>query len=237
MPWRSRNVLDTPRPGDRLCCGTTAALVVASGKKVSGAADSLRLEARVTVIGMPDWRPYTSAMAPLSAMTTPDRVRAEALEDAALVARRELAALPPHVVTTHQAYASWGAAPFLSLIRAGAFHIVVFSVKPPWRHRRAITNAARISGTPLIVPNDRAVKRSCRKSPAVARKEQAMKIRVDYDLCEGHGQCVMAAPAVFNIPNGADEVTVLNDQPPEALREPVEEAASLCPVMAIHVED
>jgi ferredoxin len=64
-----------------------------------------------------------------------------------------------------------------------------------------------------------------------------MKVTVDYDLCEAHGQCVMAAPEVFHIPDGADEVTVLDEHPPEAIREKVEEAASLCPVLAIQVGD
>jgi ferredoxin len=64
-----------------------------------------------------------------------------------------------------------------------------------------------------------------------------MKVTVDYDLCEGHGQCVMAAPGVFHLPDGADEVVVLEERPAEALREQVGEAAALCPVLAILLED
>jgi ferredoxin len=63
-----------------------------------------------------------------------------------------------------------------------------------------------------------------------------MKVTVNLDLCEGHGQCVMAAPDVFNIPDGADVVEVLDENPPEELREQVEEAAALCPVLAIAVD-
>jgi ferredoxin len=63
-----------------------------------------------------------------------------------------------------------------------------------------------------------------------------MKITVDYDLCEGHGQCVIAAPDVFHIPDGADVVTLLDASPPEGFRGQVEEAASLCPILAITVE-
>ena len=64
-----------------------------------------------------------------------------------------------------------------------------------------------------------------------------MKVTVNYDLCDGHGQCVMAAPEVFDLPGGADQVTVLEDQPAEMLREQVKEAAGMCPVAAIVVED
>jgi ferredoxin len=64
-----------------------------------------------------------------------------------------------------------------------------------------------------------------------------MKVTVDLDLCEAHGQCVMAAPEVFHIADGADLVTVLDDHPSDTLRQKVDEAASLCPVLAIQIED
>lgn len=64
-----------------------------------------------------------------------------------------------------------------------------------------------------------------------------MKVTVDFDLCEGHGQCVMAAPEVFRIPDGADQVTLLDHDPPDGLRDKVEDAAARCPVLAIQVED
>jgi ferredoxin len=64
-----------------------------------------------------------------------------------------------------------------------------------------------------------------------------MKVIVDTDRCELHGECVMAAPDVFAIEDDKDSVTLLNDQPGERLRSAVEEAAMMCPVSAIRIED
>ncbi len=63
-----------------------------------------------------------------------------------------------------------------------------------------------------------------------------MKVRVDYDLCEGHGRCQAAAPEVFEL-GGEDQARVLNEQPGEELRFKVERAARLCPRQAITVEE
>jgi len=58
-----------------------------------------------------------------------------------------------------------------------------------------------------------------------------MKISIDRDLCQDHGQCAIAAPAVFQI---NDEGTLVFDpNPDDALRAEVEEAADVCPVQAI----
>jgi ferredoxin len=62
-----------------------------------------------------------------------------------------------------------------------------------------------------------------------------MHITVDYDLCEGHGQCLLAAPDVFDIPDGAEQVVVLAPDPPEADRERVIQAAAMCPAQAIRI--
>lgn len=64
-----------------------------------------------------------------------------------------------------------------------------------------------------------------------------MKVFLDTARCELHGECVMAAPSVFEI--GEDEtetVTLLDAEPDETLRNAVEEAALLCPVAAITIE-
>jgi ferredoxin len=63
-----------------------------------------------------------------------------------------------------------------------------------------------------------------------------MKVRVDHKLCDGHAQCVLAAPEVFDLPAGADQAIVLDAEPPEDARPAVEEAAARCPVAAIAVE-
>ncbi len=52
---------------------------------------------------------------------------------------------------------------------------------------------------------------------------------VDYELCEGHGQCLLADPDIFDIPDDAEQVVVLEPDPPEADRERVLRAAACRP--------
>lgn len=63
-----------------------------------------------------------------------------------------------------------------------------------------------------------------------------MHITVDYETCAGHGQCIMAAADVFDLPDGAEQVVLLNADPPEAARARVIQAAAMCPSEAIRVE-
>ena len=63
-----------------------------------------------------------------------------------------------------------------------------------------------------------------------------MKVIVDMDKCQDHGQCAFSAPEVFDI-NADGKLVVLNDSPDESLRDSVEEAADVCPVQAITIED
>ena len=48
---------------------------------------------------------------------------------------------------------------------------------------------------------------------------------------------MIVAPDVFTIEDDKDWVTVLDAQPGEDRRKAVEEAAMMCPVMAIRIED
>jgi ferredoxin len=63
-----------------------------------------------------------------------------------------------------------------------------------------------------------------------------MKVVVDMDKCQDHGQCAFAAPEVFEI-NADGKLVVLNESPDDSLRDAVEEAADVCPVQAITIED
>ncbi|MGW9551889.1 ferredoxin [Citricoccus zhacaiensis] len=63
-----------------------------------------------------------------------------------------------------------------------------------------------------------------------------MKVVVDWDLCEGHGQCEYAAPDVFTI-NDDGDLEVLNETPGEDHRKDVEQAVRRCPVRALSIED
>ena len=64
-----------------------------------------------------------------------------------------------------------------------------------------------------------------------------MRVIVDPDVCAAHGDCVIAAPEVFDLGDDDDVVTVLNPDPGEELRAKVAQAASDCPVSAIRIED
>lgn len=61
-----------------------------------------------------------------------------------------------------------------------------------------------------------------------------MKVRVDLARCEAHGECMMAAPAVFEL----DDADALHYEPaPDpTLRDQVQRAARSCPVQAITVD-
>ena len=62
-----------------------------------------------------------------------------------------------------------------------------------------------------------------------------MKVRIDSEVCQGHGQCVILCPAVF----GADEQgfgVVENASVPSDAEEDVARAEACCPERAIHIE-
>jgi ferredoxin len=63
-----------------------------------------------------------------------------------------------------------------------------------------------------------------------------MKIVIDIDLCAGHAQCEDAAPEVFTV-DDQGLVVVLMADPPEELREKIEDAARRCPTDVITIED
>jgi ferredoxin len=59
-----------------------------------------------------------------------------------------------------------------------------------------------------------------------------MKPHVDFDLCQGHGQCVESAPEVFEVRDDGFAYVLRDADTPE-LQAKVREAASRCPVDAI----
>ena len=64
-----------------------------------------------------------------------------------------------------------------------------------------------------------------------------MKVLVDYELCEGHGECVVAAPDVFDMNEDGDKVVLLQESPHEELRPQVKDAVMMCPIAALQIED
>jgi ferredoxin len=63
-----------------------------------------------------------------------------------------------------------------------------------------------------------------------------MRIVVDHELCEGNAECMKAAPEVFRVGDD-DQVEVLIERPPEALRARVELAVRRCPRRALALEE
>jgi ferredoxin len=61
-----------------------------------------------------------------------------------------------------------------------------------------------------------------------------MKVHVDMNLCQSHGECVFAAPDVFDL--GDDDVLVWREEVDEARRADVEQAVQVCPMAAIRIE-
>lgn len=61
-----------------------------------------------------------------------------------------------------------------------------------------------------------------------------MKVHVDMDMCQAHGECAFAAPEVFEL--GEDDVLKWVEEPDESLRPKVEQAVAACPVQAISLE-
>jgi len=63
-----------------------------------------------------------------------------------------------------------------------------------------------------------------------------MKVRVDRDLCSGHGRCYVICPEVY----GEDEegyCVIAEPEVPQRLRETARRAADNCPEHAISIED
>ncbi|MEV7405572.1 ferredoxin [Streptomyces sp. NPDC091267] len=62
-----------------------------------------------------------------------------------------------------------------------------------------------------------------------------MNISIDFDKCCGAGQCVLAAPEVFDQRDEDGVVILLDDNPPAEQLVRVREAAAVCPAAAIEV--
>ncbi|TQJ92962.1 ferredoxin [Streptomyces sp. SLBN-31] len=62
-----------------------------------------------------------------------------------------------------------------------------------------------------------------------------MKIEIDMDLCDSHGQCVFAAPEVFSFDE--NDYVVYDAAPDDTQHEAVARAIAACPVRAIRMAD
>ena len=62
-----------------------------------------------------------------------------------------------------------------------------------------------------------------------------MKVNVDTNLCQSHGECAFVAPEVFEL--GDDDVLVWKEEVGEELRAKVQEAVDVCPMTAIRASE
>ncbi len=62
------------------------------------------------------------------------------------------------------------------------------------------------------------------------------RVVVDFDLCESNARCMEAAPSVFEVRED-DFLYVLDETPPDEVREQVEEAVRRCPKAAISLAE
>ncbi|HEX4830955.1 MAG TPA: ferredoxin [Trebonia sp.] len=64
-----------------------------------------------------------------------------------------------------------------------------------------------------------------------------MRVHADRDSCVSSGQCVLAAPEVFDQDDDEGVVLVKADRPPPGLAPDVRRAAMMCPARAITVTE
>ena len=64
-----------------------------------------------------------------------------------------------------------------------------------------------------------------------------MKVRINQDLCQGHGMCVLACPELFRLNDDDGHACVMEHFVPQGLEDSVDQAARSCPEQAIIVTD
>jgi ferredoxin len=62
-----------------------------------------------------------------------------------------------------------------------------------------------------------------------------VRVVVDLERCQGHAQCELVAPRVFEL--RGEQAHVLVEQPPPELADAVEDAILMCPENAISAVD
>ncbi len=63
-----------------------------------------------------------------------------------------------------------------------------------------------------------------------------MRVVVDFDTCESNAVCMSLVPEVFEVREDGF-LYILDENPPETLREKLDQAVSMCPTQAITLED
>jgi ferredoxin len=64
-----------------------------------------------------------------------------------------------------------------------------------------------------------------------------VRVRVDLDLCQGHGTCAEEAPEIFALDEKESKVIIREERPPEALHAKVKSAVRFCPTCALSITE
>ena len=64
----------------------------------------------------------------------------------------------------------------------------------------------------------------------------SFRVVVDFDRCESNALCMDACPEVFEVRDD-DLLYLLDEHPPEQLREKIEQAVRACPTQALSIEE
>ncbi len=67
-------------------------------------------------------------------------------------------------------------------------------------------------------------------------KQPVMRVIVDFDVCASTGSCMQVCPEVFEVRSDG-YLYLLQEEPPDSLRDKVQQAVELCPTGAISIED
>lgn len=74
-------------------------------------------------------------------------------------------------------------------------------------------------------------------NPRDENKVAPMRVELDVPKCVASGQCVMAAPDVFDQRDDDGVAVLLQEHPGEELLDEVQEAVAICPAAAIRLVD
>jgi ferredoxin len=71
-------------------------------------------------------------------------------------------------------------------------------------------------------------------TPGPRAEESPVRVEVNPNICEGHGQCNAVAPEIYDLDDGG-YCLIRNPEVPAGLEPQAEEGALACPVQAITV--
>ena len=156
---------------------------------------------------------------------------------------RQLFAWIPFGAGRHRCVGSAFAMMQLKAIFAGLLRTFEFELAQPessYRndHSKMVVQLAqpcRVRYRRRAGPGTAATPRTGRAARSDAADEAPIRIRVDRDLCQGHGDCALASPEVFEVEPAERKVRLRQACPRASLRASVTEAVRRCPTGALSV--